>query len=439
MKVLLIYPGFADGFNSYSKGSDWFNHGLGMISSVLKREGFSVSYIDCRRLSSWDDLDRRLTEKDFSAALISVATVDFSPSVRIAAMVKKKSRKIPVVVGGPHPSLMTEETAGVADFDVVFTHEAEISIPEVMRTLAEAPHIIRGKMPADIDSLPFVDRSYAQKGETPWFRGLKNPFFSIIGSRGCVYRCTFCQPAERNVFGNKVRRRSADNILDELALLEKQYGMRSFMIHDDCFTQFPSWVEEFCRKKVLRGINQDFVCQSRADIICRRPELVEKLSKCGLKWILIGFESGSDRVLEFIKKGTTVEQNIEAARICRKLGVKIFANYMFGLPTETREEMRATAEMMQKINPEMHSAAVFTPAPGTDLYEYCAARGLLLVTSSEGFRRNLDSGPKVKGVDYDCVREMAIESLRGTAMGRLKARAIRARNLIRDRRKARAG
>ena len=132
---------------------------------------------------------------------------------------------------------------------------------------------------------------------------------------------------------------------------------------------------------------------------------------------LIGFESGSDRVLEFIKKGATVEQNIQAGRICKELGIKIFGNYIFGLPTETREEMRQTVRMMRAIAPDMYSPNVFTPAPGSELYDYCVAHDLSLVGNSEAYRRNILSGAKIKGVDYDLVNKLVFESESGKIIG----------------------
>ncbi len=412
MKILLIYPGLVEGFGSYYNGSDWFNHGLGIISAILKQEGHTVDYLDCRKLHGWDEVAQRINTMEFEMAMISVATVDFEPSKKIAAIIKAKDPNLKIMVGGPHPTLMTEQTAEVKEFDYIFTHEAEVSLPRILNDFPNIPRIIRGEMPTDLDSLPFVDRSLAPEGETPWFTGFKQPYFAITASRGCLYNCSFCQPAERAVFGHKVRKRSVDNILDELEYLSREYGMQSFLIHDDCFTQYTSWAEEFCEKKKQRGLNQPFACQSRADIICKHPDLMQKLVDAGLRWVLIGFESGSDRVLKYIRKGTTVEQNLKAAQICKELGIKIFANYMFGLPTETNEEMRQTAEMIRQIKPDHHSPSVFTPAPGSDLYNYCAENDLILINSSEGYRRNAGSGAKIKGVDYNYIEQMVELSMK---------------------------
>jgi len=419
MKLLLIYPGLVEGFNSYNRGSDWFNHGVGIISTILKQDGHELSYIDCRKLKGWDEFTSIITATDFEMALISVATVDFDASKNIASIIKNKNSNLKVMVGGPHPTLMTDQTMQAESFDYIFTHEAEVTLPRLLRDYPDIPRLTKGEMPMDLDALPYVDRLLAPHGETPWFSGLVKPYFSLTASRGCLYKCTFCQPAERAVFGDKVRKRSVDNILDEVEYLSREFDMQSFMIHDDCFTQYYSWVEEFCAKKKQRGLTQPFVCQSRADIICSRPDIMRKLVDAGLRWVLIGFESGSDRVLDLIKKGTTVEQNIEAGRICKELGIKILANYMFGLPTETKEEMRQTVKMMREIGPEIYSPAVFTPAPGSDLYTYCFEHDLIIIDSSEGYRRNADSGEKIRGVDYSFVTRMAYESMYGKARGLL--------------------
>jgi anaerobic magnesium-protoporphyrin IX monomethyl ester cyclase len=308
MKILLIYPGLFDGFNNYEKGNDWLNHGVGIISAILKRDGYFVTYLDGRKLTGWKDVEKTIEGIDFEIALISMATVDFGYSCRIANIIKAKNAALRIMVGGPHATLMTKQTAEVEAFDYIFTHEAEVTLPEIMKRYPPATRIIKGEMPIDLDELPFVDRSLDPRGETPWFAGFLKPYFSVTASRGCLYKCAFCQPEERTVFGDKVRKRSVDNILDELEYLVKEYGMRSFMIHDDCFTQYYSWVEEFCERKKQRGLGQPFACQSRADIICKRPDLMQKLMDAGLRWVLIGFESGSDRILQFIEKGTTVNK-----------------------------------------------------------------------------------------------------------------------------------
>jgi anaerobic magnesium-protoporphyrin IX monomethyl ester cyclase len=127
--------------------------------------------------------------------------------------------------------------------------------------------------------------------------------------------------------------------------------------------------------------------------------MMRDLKDAGLQMVLIGFESGSDRVLKYLRKGCTRAQNLEAARICHDLGIKIWANYMLGLPTETREEALETYSMIRQIRPYHCSPAFYTPHPGSDLFETGKKAGIHLLTNPAGFRRNRYD-PKIKGPDY---------------------------------------
>jgi radical SAM superfamily enzyme YgiQ (UPF0313 family) len=143
--------------------------------------------------------------------------------------------------------------------------------------------------------------------------------------------------------------------------------------------------------------------QTRADLVCRHAELVGRFARAGLRMLLIGFESGSQKVLDFLKKGTTVEQNLQAARLCREHGIGIWANYMFGIPGETGADVMDTVRMVREIRPDVCSASFFTPYPGSDLAGYCEERGLSAIARYADYRRN-PSGRKLKGVDYRFLR-----------------------------------
>jgi radical SAM superfamily enzyme YgiQ (UPF0313 family) len=162
-----------------------------------------------------------------------------------------------------------------------------------------------------------------------------------------------------------------------------------------------------------------FFCQTRADILVKHEDMVAKMAAAGLRGYFIGFESGSDRVLRFIRKGTTAEQNREAARICRKYGISIWANYMMGLPTETKEEVMATVRLMKDIDPDYYSPAFFTPHPGTDLYDYAIEHNLSRITNYDSYRRN-PTEPKIKGQDYDFLKWAMAESQRRKPLNAFK-------------------
>jgi anaerobic magnesium-protoporphyrin IX monomethyl ester cyclase len=129
-------------------------------------------------------------------------------------------------------------------------------------------------------------------------------------------------------------------------------------------------------------------------------------------------------VLKFIRKGTTRQVNLQAARVCRKYGIKIWANYMLGLPTETKEEVMETISMLQQIDPDYYSPAFYTPHPGSDLYDYCLENDLSLITSHDQYRRN-PTEAKIKGQDYEFLNWALEESQRRTRLNQFKRDARR--------------
>jgi radical SAM superfamily enzyme YgiQ (UPF0313 family) len=408
MKVLFVQVGATDGWSSFYKGFDWILHSIGILIAILKREGHTVEYLDCRKFTGFEDIEQAINKIDFNVLMMSLMTVDSDWGEQLAKIVKNNNPETKVVIGGAHATLATSEAVKIKEWDIICTHEFELSLPKMMRDIesgVDLPRVIRGEMPPDLDALPFSDWNAMNQpqGETAVFSGTMKPYFSLVASRGCPGRCSFCQPSERFAYGNKIRKRSVDNVLAELESLVIKYGMKSYMVHDDNMVQFKSWVLEYCEKKMANPLLKDltFACQGRADMICRAPEMMKSLYDAGLRCILIGFESGSDRVLQFIKKGTSVAQNLKAAEICHSLGIGVFANYLFGVPTETYWEAFQTAMMIRRIKPTHYSPSIFTPHPGTELYQYCLDHNLMLdYKNSTMYKRNAFSGRKIKHQHY---------------------------------------
>jgi radical SAM superfamily enzyme YgiQ (UPF0313 family) len=123
---------------------------------------------------------------------------------------------------------------------------------------------------------------------------------------------------------------------------------------------------------------------------------------------IVGFESGSDRILKFLRKGATRQMNLKAAKIFRANGVKIFANIMFGVPTETREDVDLTMSMVREMRPEHFSATTFSPYPGSYLHDYCMEHGLVL----NEYATRLLGEEKINGIDYNYINEQVETYLR---------------------------
>jgi len=427
MKTTLIYPGIAGyGFNSLGQGMEagWINHGLAQLSACAKAEGFSVDLIDLRALSGWDHYRAELAQRAPDVVGLTMMSVDYNPATQALKIAKEVIPGTVTVVGGPHPTLVLDEVVANPDIDYIVTHEGEITFTSLLQAVERGcpprERVLQGERPV-LDEIPFVDRDLfleewlrfgydVPSPEVPFVEELPGPFVTIIAGRGCIYNCNFCQPAERRIFG-PFRQRSVHSVVAELKELRDRFHFASFMFHDDCLTNDREWVEEFCRAYKEEGSDQPFFCQSRADIIVRHEDMVEQMADAGLRGYFIGFESGSDRVLRFLRKGTTRQINVKAARICKKYGIKVWANYMLGLPTETREEVMETISMLKEIDPDYYSPAFYTPHPGSDLYDYCVENDLSLITSHDQYRRN-PTEAKIKGQDHEFLNWALEESRR---------------------------
>jgi radical SAM superfamily enzyme YgiQ (UPF0313 family) len=403
----------------------WISHGLASLGAAAKAAGFGVDLIDLRALSGWDHYREVLAQREPDVVGVTMMSVDYNPGSRAVSIAKEVRPQATTVIGGPHVTIALEDSLRIPDVDYLVTQEGEVTFPGLLASIERgeppAHRVLRGETP-DLDAIPYADRGlfldeWRKWGydldslEVPFVEELPSPFATVIAGRGCLYHCAFCKPGEDYLFGRRTRRRSVANVVGELRDLVDRYSIASFMFHDDCLTEDRDWVMEFSDAYVEAGLTMPFFCQTRADIIVRHEDMVERMVRAGLKGYLIGFESGSDRVLNFIRKGTTSGQNLEAARICRKHGVSIWANYMLGLPTETKEEVMDTVAMVKKIDPDYYSPAFFTPHPGTDLYDYVVEHGLSRITDYDSYRRN-PTEPKISGQDYTFLRWAMAESQR---------------------------
>jgi radical SAM superfamily enzyme YgiQ (UPF0313 family) len=436
LKTTFVYPGIAGrGFESLKQGMDagWISHGLASLSAAAKAQGFEVDLIDLRALSSWEHFREVLAARDPDVVGVTMMSVDFNPASQAVAVAKEVKPEIVTVIGGPHVTIALEDSLRIPHVDYLVTGEGEITFPRLLQQIeaGESPErrVLRGAVP-DLDAIPVADRDLfldewrkwgydLDSPEVPFVPELPPPFVTIIAGRGCLYNCAFCKPGEDYLFGKRTRRRSVDSVIAELHELVDAYDIASFMFHDDCLTEDRAWVTEFTEAYVAEGFEMPFFCQSRADIIVKHEDMVARMAEAGLRGYFIGFESGNERVLRFIRKGTTVEQNREAARICRKYDIKIWANYMMGLPTETKDEVMDTVRMMKAIDPDYYSPAFFTPHPGTDLYEYVVQHDLSRITDYDSYRRNPNE-PKIKGQDYEFLKWAMEESQRRKPLNAFK-------------------
>lgn len=435
MKIVLVDPGFGKrSFNTWGQ-SHWstiIHHGLCSITASARESGFTdIELIDTRQIKNWEEYDSLVKAKDPQVMGFTMISCDVDmagEAVRRAKMIKPS---VVSIVGGVHPTVATEEVAQNKDYDYIITGEGEISFPELLKKIEKgetSPRIISGIRPG-LNQIPYYYRElydYRVSVSLANYNGVFDPpMVTMLASRGCIYNCSFCAPHATRMFGKGERIRSVDNVLGELEILREKYPFKSLKFYDYSFLTKPEWVNEFCEKYRERGFNQDILCQSTVHSICRHPELLIKLKKVGLKMLLVGFESGSDRVLKILHKAASAELNLKAAKIVRENGIILGGSFMLGVPGETREDARLTAKLVRKMKPHFTSVSFFTPIPGNYLYEKCMKEGISLVEGPEDLVTFAPDKPKIKGVDYEYLKGIAAEIMGTRFGGRLMGKFIR--------------
>ena len=190
---------------------------------------------------------------------------------------------------------------------------------------------------------------------------------AIQTSRGCPSRCTFC-----DIRLTKHRHRGTDHVMKELTML-KERGIREFFVVDDTFTIDRDRVIELCKRMVKENLNIPYKISSRVDRV--DPELLDILAASGCYSIHYGVESGTQRILDYMQKGVTLDQVRETFKYTHAAGIKPFAYLMMGIPTETLEDINRTIDFVDEIKPEYLNYSICTPFPKTYLYENARKEG----------------------------------------------------------------
>lgn len=397
-KVALVFP--AQPKHLIGENS-WIHHGLSLIGAKLKESGHEVTI-----------LDKRLGEQSYVGydyIGVSISLVDYHNGINCVRSIRSINPLAKIIVGGFCPSLFPERF-NIPEIDHIIIGEGELTFLDIVNGVVKE-RIVMGRKP-NLDTLPFALREewgYQRELDCGFAPFQPTPHITMISGRGCPYQCTYCQPAESQLYG-KFRMRKPEHCMEELRDLYDRYEFKSITWWDDTFTINEDWVNRFC-DLYDSHFNADMACCSRADIICNKPSMVKRLAKSGVKWFVIGIESGSQKILDYLKKGTTVEQNREAIKICHENGIKVFGTFMLGLPTETNSQALETMLFIRDNKIDHPSMFFFTPIPGTEIYKDCIDNDLIIRTDEFDIDRTNSYSPKIKGVDYGFLKTMGMSVL----------------------------
>ncbi len=380
MKVLLVNP------PSLEKKQEIVAPPLGLayLAGVLERAGKQVEILDAFALGmDFNEVERELRSRKPDLVGVTGMTPIIESAFRTVNISRKYTRHI--IFGGAHASALRKKVLDQCpDLDALMVGEAEDALLELV-SLIEAgkddwsgvPGLItrdfessESPLIQNPDSLAFPARRLLPRDRYrhPLFGG--EVFSTIISSRGCPYRCIFC---DKSVAGRKWRPRSPENVLEEIEEIVNEHGIHSLTFYDDIFTLDPDRVIAICQGIIDRGIKIRWKCANRANLV--NDEMYAWMYRAGCRQIAYGVETPHQKGLDYLKKGVKSEQITDAFRRTREAGMQTVAYFIMGIPVETFEDEIETISFARRLKPDYAYFGTLSPYPATELYDEAVEKG----------------------------------------------------------------
>lgn len=364
----------------------WYPAWLGYAAALVPNSRL----IDCpAEEMELETLLRKI--RRYNLIVIYTSTPSFGSDVAVVESIKKANPKAKIIFVGPHVSVLPEEALKASKvIDGVARKEFEETILEITQkkpwTKIKGLSYKRGKKIIhnpdrpplrDLDKLPFVSKIY--KRDLP----IKSyhlpftlyPYIAIYAGRGCPNLCTFCLWPQ-TFTGRAYRHRSTANVIKEVKWIKRDLPqIKEIFFDDDTFTINKRWVEEFCQ--AIKPLRITWSVNARADL---SYHLLKKMKEAGCRVLVVGYESGDDKILKNVKKGVTTRQMKKFTQDAKKVGLMIHGTFVLGLPGETKRTIEKTLKFALDLDCDTIQVSIATPFPGTELYEYCQKRGYLKET-----------------------------------------------------------
>ncbi|MBU1289736.1 B12-binding domain-containing radical SAM protein [Patescibacteria group bacterium] len=387
MKILLINPPTFNMLPTMLPRSvdeaRGYNPPLGLLylaAYLQKNSEHQVEILDCQvEELNYKQIEEKIKENAPDAIGLTTMTFTLIDVLNIVKIAKKINPEIKTILGGPHVDIYPEETINQPGVDYLVLGEGEKPLKGLLdninslNNLRQVKGVVfkdnnkivntgRAELNQDLDSLPFPARRLTPYQKYSSVLSKVSPVTTMFTSRGCPYKCLFC---DRPHLGKFFRARSAKNVVDEMEECQKM-GIKEILIYDDTFTVKRQRVIDICLEIQKRNLKIDWDVRARVDTVDK--ELLEIMKDSGCQRIHYGVEAGTQKILNVLRKGITLEQVEKAFKLSRKIGLETLAYFMIGSPTETKEDILETIKFAKKINPDFTHITITTPFPATDLY-----------------------------------------------------------------------
>ncbi len=388
--VLLINPPWGK-----QKGSIWYkvasclpSLGLGYIAATLEQNNIQVEILDCQAITySLDEILSKIESFQPEYIGFTATTVLIQNVLEISEAIKLRWPEKKIVLGGVHPTIATEEVLTNPFVDIVVRGEGEFTFLDVAKNKpmkevlgisyksnGSIRHNLDRPLIEDINSLPFpayhlmpMSRYHTALGSAK-----RTPAMSVFATRGCPGRCTFCYSG---ALGKKIRKRSPENIVDEIELLMNKHNVREISFYDDTFSAYKETVLRFCELLQEKNIDLTWTCMSRVDYVT--AEVLQKMKASGCHQICYGVESVDENILKNIRKRLSLEKVKLAVENTKKAKIDVRLSFMFGNPGETIESMEKSIAYAINLDPDLVQFNITTPYPGTEMFLWAKEHGYL--------------------------------------------------------------
>ncbi len=407
MKILLISPPIEQTFGSImpkklEEGLDFLPPlGLLYVAAAIEKEAVhQVQIIDAQveRLNI-EALQAEIKKREPDVIGMTAMTFTLLDVIATIKAAKKINPEIKIILSGPHAIIFPEETIAIKEVDFLVLGEGEKVIGRLLSNINNPSELkkIRGLVFRDkgkivntgqadfienLDALPFPARRLTPYKNYFSVVSARRPVTTMFSSRGCPYQCLFC---DRPQVGKKFRPRSAKSVVSEMQECQ-ELGIKEIFIYDDTFAVDRQRVLDICAEIKKGGVDISWDIRTRVNTA--DEEILKALKEAGCQRIHYGVEAGTQKILNVLRKGITLEQVRRAFALTKKIGIQTAAYFMIGSPTETRQDILQTINFMKQLNPDYAQVAITTPFPATDLYKLAQAEGVIRGDPWREFAKN---------------------------------------------------
>jgi hopanoid biosynthesis associated radical SAM protein HpnJ len=342
--------------------------------------------------------------KDFEFVVLFTSSLGLHVDLKIAEMMKDANPKLKIAFVGPPATVEPEAVLGCSAVDFVVRREFDRQVVEYangkslhqlagvsFRNKGAIVHNPDGQAIENLDELPWVTKTYKRDLDVARYNVpfLRYPYLSLYTSRGCPAMCTFCLWPQTHS-GHRWRLRSADDVAAEVRYALGAFPeVKEIFFDDDTFNYQKARTLDLCAK--LKPLNFTWSCTSR---VTTDYETLRAMKESGCRLLIVGYESGDPQILKNVKKGATIDMALRFTNNCKKLGLAIHADFIVGLPGETRDTIQRTIDFAKRLDTETIQVSIAHALPGTELHAYGMQNGLINLSMAD------ESGHQLPNITY---------------------------------------